>query len=193
MPSYLNFSDNALLQLVKQDDKGAFTQIYQRHWQPLYSAVFKRTKDKEQCQDIVQNVFADLWTRRYSLIIDNVPAYLHTAVKFQLYKQISRQPAAALFLDSFEEIITSPMAADDMVKEKEIQHIINLWLAALPERRRQIFILHYQEELSTREIADRLGISQNTVQSQIYTASQSLRTRLAHFLSITVLLTILVK
>ena len=193
MLGQINLSDKDLLQLVKQDDKGAFTQIYQRHWQPLYSAAYKRTKDKEQCQDLVQNVFADLWSRRNNLAIDNLSAYLHTAVKFQLFKQVSRQPAMAVFLDSFEEIITSPIAADDFLIEKEIQNLINLWLAALPERRRQIFILHYQEELSTREIADRLGISQNTVQSQIYTASQSLRTRLAHFVSISILVTFLIK
>lgn len=191
MLDYLNLTDNELILLVKKEDKLAFTQIYKRHWQTLYSTVFKRTKNKEQCQDIVQNVFADLWSRRDKTSIDNLSAYLHTAIKFQLYKQISRQPSSALFLDSFDEIISSPISADDVLKEKEIQNIIKLWLATLPERRRQIFLLHYQEELSTRDIANRLGISQNTVQSQIYTASQSLRTRLAHFLSITIVINML--
>lgn len=191
MLDYLNLTDNELILLVKKEDKLAFTQIYKRHWQTLYSTVFKRTKNKEQCQDIVQNVFADLWSRRDKTAIDNLAAYLHTAVKFQLYKQISRQPDASLFLNSFEEIISSPVSADDALKEKEIQTIIDLWLATLPEKRRQIFLLHYKEELSTRDIANRLGISQNTVQAQIYTATQSLRTRLGHSLSIAIIIAVL--
>ncbi|WP_140939142.1 RNA polymerase sigma factor [Sphingobacterium lumbrici] len=191
MNDYLDLEDKELILLVKQDDRVAFTQIYKRYWSSLYNVAFKRTKDREQCQDIVQNVFTDLWSRRDKTAIDNLPAYLHTAVKFQLYKQISRQPQSALFLDSFEEIISSPIRADDGLKEKEIQHIINLWLATLPERRRQIFLLYYKEELSTRDIANRLGLSQNTVQSQIYTASRSLRTRLTHSLSVIVVISMM--
>ncbi|HTD99035.1 MAG TPA: sigma-70 family RNA polymerase sigma factor [Mucilaginibacter sp.] len=177
-------SEQQWLDFLKSDDRAAFGELYRHYWPGLFDAAYKRTRDREQCQDILQNVFADLWNRRHTSNIENLGAYLHTAVKFQVYKHISRRPEKAAFLDSFDEIITSPIAADDLLKEKEIQQVINLWLAALPERRRRIFIMHYQEELSTREIADQLGISQNTVQAQLYTASQALRSRLAHFLSL---------
>ncbi|TZF82624.1 sigma-70 family RNA polymerase sigma factor [Pedobacter sp. BS3] len=174
--------------MIKEDERAAFSEIYRRYWSELYNTAYKRTRDKAQCQDIIQNIFADLWLRRRQLAINNLSAYLHTAVRFQLYKQIARAPQHAAYLDEFEEIICSPVYADDKVREKEISDLINLWLAALPEKRRKIFLMHYMEELSTREIASELGISQNTVQAQLYTASQSLRTRLAHFMTITLAL-----
>lgn len=179
-----SYTDQQLLDFLKSDDRNAFGLLYRHFWQRLLDSAYKRTKDRELARDAVQNVFADLWNRRKRLEIVNLGAYLHRAVKFQVFKQISRQPKQAVFLDLFDEIVASPVASDDLILEKEIQEMLRLWLAALPEKRRQIYMMHYQEELSTQEIARRLGISQNTVQAQLYTASQSLRARLAQFLSI---------
>jgi RNA polymerase sigma-70 factor (family 1) len=191
MTDFAAFTDEELVALLKEGDSSAFKAIYGRYWSILYSSAYKRTRDKEQCQDIVQNVFTDLWFRKREVKILNLPAYLHTAVRFQLYKQIAKAPQKARYLDELDEIISSPIHADDPLREKEITALIDLWLNALPERRRQIFIMHYREEISTLEIANSLGISQNTVQAQLYTASQSLRVRLAQYLSLTLILSFL--
>lgn len=190
---YGELSDAALLNLVKQDDREAFAVIYRKHWQALYNSAYKRTRDKEQCQDIVQNVLTDLWLRRNDVEIDNLPAYLHTAVRFQVFKQVSRQPTNSVLLDSFELTISSPEHTDDPLLEKEILNLMSLWIAALPSKRRKIFLMHYTDGLSTREIAARLGVSQKTVQNQLNTATQALRARLAHIISISVLLTFIIK
>jgi DNA-directed RNA polymerase specialized sigma24 family protein len=79
--------DQELIILIKQDDSNAFTKIYQKYWQELYNAAYKRNRNREQCQDIVQNVFTDLWNRRMALTIDNLQAFLHTAVRFQVFHQ----------------------------------------------------------------------------------------------------------
>ncbi len=76
------------------------------------------------------------------------------------------------------------MHTDDLVLEKEILALMRVWIAALPAKRREIFLLHYTEDLTTKEISEYLGISQKTVQNQLNTASQALRFRLAHFLSL---------
>jgi RNA polymerase sigma-70 factor (ECF subfamily) len=185
MRPLVEYSDADLLARMRRDDQSAFSLLYRQHWASLYGTAYKRTRNREQAQDIVQNIFADLWSRRHQADIADLAAYLHTAVRFQLYKQISRAPREAVYLDGFEELILSPLSADDPIREKEILRLIELWLAALPEKRRKIFILHYTEGLSTREIAGQLGISQNTVQAQLYTANQSLKARLAHFMIMT--------
>lgn len=184
-------NEQELLSLIREDDRAAFSRLYKAYWPELYSTIYKRTHDRAQSEDIIQNVFADFWLRRERLHIENLGGYLHTAVRHQLYKLISRNPERAQHLDAFEELIISPLAADNPLREKEIAELIRLWLEALPEKRRQIFLMHYTEELSTREIAERLGISQNTVQSQLFRANESLRTRLAQFLTIAVLIDLL--
>ncbi len=178
---------------MKEGDRDAFSLLYKTHWPSLYNTAFKRTRNKEQCQDIVQNVLADLWVRRGTVEIENLAAYLHTAVRFQVFKLASRQPDTSAFLDSFEQVITATENADDPLREKEIANLINLFIAAIPEKRRTIFLMHYTEGLSTKEIAERLGISQKTVQNQLNTASQALRSRLTHLLSLLILLSLLDK
>lgn len=177
-------TDAELLQLLYQGDKTAFTCIYERYWKILFNSTYKRLKNKEQSQDIVQAVFSDLWRRRKEVIIENLSAYLHKAVRFQVFKLISRKPSLCEFLDEFDVILTSPIRADDDLLEKEILILVKLWVDALPQKRRTIFLMFVNDELSTREIAVKLGISQKTVQNQLNTAVTTLRARLVQVLSV---------
>lgn len=188
-----NQDDIDLLHLLKQDVQAAFDEIYRRYWSVLYNAAYKRTRNREQCKDAVQNVFIDLWSRRNDVSITNLSAYLHTAVRFQVLKAVTRNAQQSVFLDGFENLIVSPHNLEDNLREKEILKLLELWLETLPERRRQIFILRYREGFSTREIAEKLGISQNTVQAQLYTATESLRERFAQLLALSVIISFLIK
>jgi len=184
MMSPIQFNDDELFLQLKQNSRSAFSEIYKKYWQELYNDAYNRTRNREQCEDIVQNVLADLWLRREKLEIDNLPGYLHTAVKFQFYKLVSQQRGPSVYLDYMDELLYSTFNADDALREKEIIKVIELWLKTLPEKRRKIFLMRYEEEMSTKEIAKSLGISQNTVQAQLHTANQSITTRLAQFLTV---------
>ena len=193
MENFYVLTDQELFLLVKQDDCIAFTQIYQKYWKVLFNTAYKRNHDREQCQDIVQNIFTDLWNRRKVLTIIDIEAFLHTAVRYQVFKQAERMPLKSVFLDCFEEIIISPVHTDDLLLEKEILELIQKWIAALPAKRKKIFLLHYLDDLSSKEISEYIGISRKTTQNQLTTASQSLRIRLAQVLSLSVLIALIVK
>lgn len=169
--------DLELYSLAKSGDETAFTMLYRRHWQSLFNGAYKRLQCKDQSQDIVQNVFIDFWERRSSLDVGNVQAYLHTAVRFQVFKYTARQPQNAQLLNTFEASLASGGRADDAVLEEEIRTLLSLWIEALPCKRREIFLQHYFEGLSTAEIAARLNIAQKTVQNQLNTATIELRTK----------------
>jgi RNA polymerase sigma-70 factor (family 1) len=191
-PLIQTIDDELVLQL-RQNSKQAFSEIYKKYWQGLYNDAYNRTRNKEQCEDIVQNVLADLWLRREEHEIDNLQAYLHTAVKFQFYKLLSKQRTPSVYLDYLDELLYSSVNADDALREKEITKVIELWLATLPDKRRKIFLMRYSEDMSTKKIAEDLGISQNTVQAQLHTANQSLRARLAQFLTVAAIINFYVK
>ncbi len=173
-------NDHVLFDLLKQGDEAAFVQIYKRYWKELYQAAYKRLPEKERCQDIIQNIFTDLWNRRTELDLENPAAYLHTAVRFQVLKQFARSPKTNPLLQSFETELISPLQTDGDLLEQEVKHLINLFIEALPPKRREIFILHYFEGLSTAKIAVQLNISQKTVQNQLNNAAQALKFRLTH-------------
>lgn len=184
MREHGHLCDSELFGLVKSGDETAFSALYRRHWQRMYNGAFKRLQCKDQSQDIVQNIFVDLWERKESVEIANVEAYLHTAVRFQVFKFTSRQPERSAFLQTFEATLPGTFRADDTVLENEVQNLLTLWIEALPDKRREIFLLHCFHGLQTSDIADRLGISQKTVQNQLNTANTELRLRFDKILCI---------
>lgn len=175
-----NEHDHALFDLLKQGDEVAFGKIYTLYWTELYNAAYKRLPEKEKCQDIIQNIFTDLWNRKAELDLANPVAYLHTAVRFQVLKHIARSPKNSFFGESFENKLISPLQTDGILLEKEVAELITLFIKALPEKRRKIFVMHYFDGLSTAKIAFELNISQKTVQNQLTVATQALRLRLTH-------------
>lgn len=64
MASYGTHSELQLTALLREGDGEAFVEIYRRNWRMMYNAAFKRLHDEKQCEDLVQNVFTDLWARR---------------------------------------------------------------------------------------------------------------------------------
>lgn len=189
----LSYTDDQLLAFLKKDSQEAFTEIYQKYWTSLYSSAYKRLRDSSMCKDVIHNVFTDLWRRREKLSIENLSAYLHSAVRFQVYTQASKQPLKTVLFDDLEEVLRSPLQSDSGLIDQEMTKMLEKWIMALPEKRRKIFLMHYLQELSTQEIADELNISQKTVQNQLNTASTYIRARFAHLLTVSILLSFVTK
>jgi len=173
-------NDFYLFDLLKQGDEEAFSKIYKLYWPELYNAAYKRLPEKEKCQDVIQNVFADLWNRKAELDLQKPLAYLHTAVRFQVLKHIHKSSKNNSFNEIFEQKLISPLQTDGELLEKEVRGLIELFIKALPEKRRKIFLLHYFEGLSTAKISVQLNVSQKTVQNQLTTATHALKFRLTH-------------
>ncbi|HEY0668673.1 MAG TPA: sigma-70 family RNA polymerase sigma factor [Sphingobacteriaceae bacterium] len=186
--NYSTYTDEVLLGLMVDDDRSAFEEIYQRYWFTLYSSAYSLIRDREQCKDIVQNVFIDLWVRKQQITIDNISGYLYKAVKFQVYKFCTRKSTAPRFYQVLEDIIESSVKTDSVILDKEVGKILQYWIDALPEKRRNIFMLHYFDKLSTAEIAEKLNISQKTVQNQLLTASTQIKARFAQYVIIAFLI-----
>ncbi|GAA4311627.1 RNA polymerase sigma-70 factor [Compostibacter hankyongensis] len=134
-------------------------------------------QDAEACKDIIQDIFTDLWFRREQISNENPVGYLHTAVRFQVFKYIGRSAGKA-FYEPLEAIMPAGGTASDPLDYKELLTLVEQWMDTLPEKRGEIFRLRYQEQLSTKAIAAKLHISQKTVQNQLGIAYNSLRDKL---------------
>lgn len=167
---------------IMEDDSHAYEELYNRYWASLYNAAYKRLNDMDACKDLVQDVFADLWKRRKQVRIEDAAAYLHTSVRFQLFKLVARGGRTTHLSGLFESIASSSYSASSLLQEKELQELVEAWARTLPRKRRNIFLLHYRNEISTAEIANELGISRKTVQNQLNTSLHSLRKQLSRLL-----------
>jgi len=185
---FSSLTDLELLEYLKQDFQPAFEELYERHWLSLYNIAYKRLKDKETCQDVVHDVFADLWDKRKVYQIQNLLPYLHTAVRNKIYRLLSKGHATAHFVEPFENMAVSSLTADSFFEEKELRKLMLFWMDTLPAKRREIFRLRFIEDRSTKEISELLKISQKTVQNQLLMAVNGMKINLSKVLVLAILL-----
>lgn len=172
-------TDDELMAMLRAGDRMAFETIYRRHWPLLYNIAYKRLVDKEQTEDVLQEVFARCWIKRTTLQINNLPAYLSSAVRYEVIRYITRHKTAVHFFEPFESLLLEGDTPEEHLIAKDLQELVYRYADTLPTKKKQIFLLHIQKRLSTKEIAEELQITQKTVQNQLRSALQGLKTTLA--------------
>ena len=90
MAEYTDNTEDYLLDRLRLGDDAAFTEIYNRYWEKLLAIGYYYTHNEQAAEDIVHDVMIGLWTRRSELAIHSLQAYLATAVKFAVFKAITR-------------------------------------------------------------------------------------------------------
>lgn len=165
-------------------DKGAFAELYRRYWASLYQSAFHLLLDKDSCEDIVQDLFIWLWERRDRLEINTVKTYLHAAVKYKVANYFRDGKTKKPVPDEWFEEQIRHSYEDSYLEVKELQAIIDAFTKQLPDKCRKVFVLSRGQHLSNKQIAQKLSISEKTVENQITTALKKLRISLSRtFLS----------
>lgn len=186
--SYRTLSDAHLLTLIKQDDEKAFEAIYDKYWLLILNTANKRLKDRQNSMDVVQNVFIGLWARRNKTNIENLQGYLQQATRFQVYKMAAKLPLNSSFLNLVDDITSLSFGADEPVREKEMAEFLKRWIETLSPRSRKIFLLHLEDNLSTKEIAEQLDISRKTVQNNLGITFNAIEKKILPLIVLAVLL-----
>jgi RNA polymerase sigma-70 factor (family 1) len=173
--------DDQLLILLKEDDKGAFDLIYNRYWEQLFLYVAKVVADKDDAKDIVQEVFVSLWFRRLDLdYIFSLRAYLFTAARYKGLTYIKDNINKNKYLDSLKLFFDEEGdSSSQQVEANELSMLIDVEVAGLPAKMREVFILSRKENLSHKLISEKLMISDKTVKKQINNVLKHLRLKLA--------------
>lgn len=183
MSVYSTYTDQELAAFLKQGNKDAYTQIYDRFQPLLYVYACKIVKDDYEAEDIVQEVFIYLWDKREDInFITSLKSYLYSAVKYKFMNLLDHKKVRADYSASMQRFIDSgDYITDNYIREKEFIALIEREIALLPEKMREVFLLSRKENLSNKEIADRLNITEKTARNQVNTALQKLRVRLGLF------------
>ncbi|WP_442589282.1 RNA polymerase sigma-70 factor [Pedobacter sp. AW31-3R] len=168
-------SDEDLLLLLRQDDRSSFDQIYHSYANPLYQSAFKLLQDKEAAEDVVQEVLFELWTKRATLNIINLKAYLHQSTRFQAFKIIRHNKVIAKNLEKDFVFAFCANDGDHLLAQQDIRTLLKNTLDQLPKKCAEIFYLSRNEQLSHKEIAERLNISPKTVENQLNTALKKIK------------------
>jgi len=190
MEGHSSYTDQELVVLLREGDKIAFTAIYERYHSLLYIYAHKKLHNKEESQDIIQEVLITLWNKCRELSVDvSLKSYLFAAVRNKALDLFSHQKVEARYLSSLQSFIDiSTESSDFLVREKDLSSLIEREIQALPPKMREIFELSRKEKLSHKEIAKVLNISEHTVATQMKRALKVLRLRLGLVVWIAMLL-----
>src|SRR5665213_3637729 len=108
MAALNTLSDIELVALLKEGDQGAFAEIYNRYKGPLYIHAYNLLRDREEAKDILQQVFANLWTNRDQVEVrPQFAGYLYTIVKNRILKTIAHQAVESKYLASLADFATT--------------------------------------------------------------------------------------
>jgi RNA polymerase sigma-70 factor (ECF subfamily) len=175
-----SLNDYELLTLFQQGNRNAYEEIYHRYWSVIFRHARKMLRGDEEAKDLVQEVFSTFWTDGPRLEIRNsLSAYLYTVMRFKVFNLIDKQKVRQDYLSSLETFIEkNEYTSDYKVRESQMEALIEKEIAALPEKMRVVFKLSRKSNLSYKEIAEKLTISENTVKKQIHNALKILRSRL---------------
>lgn len=176
-------TDSELFQRLQKGSNDAFNELFNRHWEMLYTIAKAILRDNVMAEDIVQDVFTDFWERRKTIINGNIKAYLSQSVRYQVYKQLRKTDLLDIHVEALSAISVNEYS-DDALNYKELQSEIETVMDRLPKRCKEIFQLSRTEQLSNKEIAERLNISIRTVETQISIALKHLRNTLSYLLVI---------
>lgn len=181
-------TDESLIERLRQGDESALTELYTKFWQYLYIASYNVLRNKELCEDIVQEVFLSVWNRRMKLKIKvSLKSYLYACTRYQVFAQL-RKNKKMLQVDLFNNIdqrvqYNSPEAEAEVIYKELVQQI-NSVVETLPAKCKKVYILSRNEQLTHLEISNRLHISTKTVENHITKALQILKKSMGVFLSI---------
>lgn len=181
--SYNELTDNDLVVLLKTGDNIAFTEIYGRYHGKLYIHLSNKLSSREDCRDILHDLFIGLWQNHATLDIrGDLSAYLYTAARYKVFDRISKNQIEKKYLNSVQLFVEKgEYVTDHRIREKLLIELIDREIAALPEKMREVFRLSRNENLSHRQIAAQLGISEQTVKKQVQNALKVLKIKLGTY------------
>lgn len=171
-------TDKIWLEALRSGDEKALQHLFDQHYPLLIGDIYRVLPDEDTCKDLAQEVFVELWRKRADLEIHtSLRAYLRRAAVNRALNHLKVQRRTVL--EDTETFADAPdnTAQEILIREnqEEMERDLHAAIDTLPEKCRAVFALSRFENLSHKEIAERLGISVKTIENQITKAMKVLR------------------
>lgn len=190
--SFIGLSDEELFYQVRCNSEIAFDELYNRYWDKLFIAAIRPLRSTEDAEEVVHDVFLNIWKLRSQIQINkSLNHYLAAAVKFNVINRLRKHRRRELLLgqknnkEEYEEDTTG-----NYIRERELIAELEEQVKKLPEKCQLVFRMSREENLKSHEIAEKMGVSVNTVDSHL---SKALRLLRNHFGRMTLLAILLIR
>lgn len=156
-----------------------FSDLFQHHYNSLCNYANTIIKNTEMAEELVQNLFVEIWERGNLDKIHNTEYYLLKATKYQCFQYLKTKKSNTTI--PLDEINEPSFYQNDGIKEEEIEPLIAYFASQLPPKTQKVFLLSRNSKLTYKEIALELGISVKTVENQMGNALKKMRKLLSDY------------
>ncbi|WP_018339217.1 MULTISPECIES: RNA polymerase sigma-70 factor [Butyricimonas] len=174
-------NEQVLLALLREGDERAYSYLFKAFYQALFNYAGRVVHDEDYAHNIVQGVFCRFYENRKKIVIEGtLKSYLYRSVYNSCLDTLKHEKIKNIYndqvlLDFYSKEIALAPEVELNLRREEIRKAIDVSINKLPERCRQIFVMSKIEEKSNQEIANELGISIKTVETQMRIALAKLR------------------
>ena len=165
-----------------------FSEIYTKHYSRLMRFATNFVVYEEDAENIIQDVFVNLWERKDSLShIENINAYMFKLVKNRCLDHLKHKVSQEKYISNTQTVYKQELDLKlqslenfdvDIASEEKMEKIIVDSINTLPGKCREIFLLSRYDGLKYKEISEHLDLSVNTVETQMSIALRKLRKKL---------------
>lgn len=179
MNNFQQYHDDQLVQLIRDDDNiAAFEVLYNRYWEKLLIQAKWKTGSEEDAEEIVQQVFMNIWRTRKNLhLTHSFYTYIASCVKYEIMATIARKQKQKTAHHNF--YTATGQEADNNTAEwidyESTRRQLEDTIQQLPEKCRLVFRLSRENGFTEKQIAEKLSISKKTVEAHMTRALKALR------------------
>ncbi len=175
---------------IVEGDEMAFEGLFKSFFAELTIYATRFVEDRENAEEIVQDIFFNLWNNRLKLNINtSIKAYLYTTVRNTCLNLIKHKKVESKYREYFSrQLHEDELQPEDWMDGNELQEKITATIEKLPPERKKVFVMSRFDNLKYKEIAEKLDISVKTVENQMGKALKFLREELKEFLPLLIFL-----
>ncbi|WP_321281039.1 RNA polymerase sigma-70 factor [Marinifilum fragile] len=177
MKNHTKNIDFLIRRLSLDSDERALDELFHIYYDRLLTASFVLVKSKDLAEEVVADVFYQVWQNREKLQdVKNLDNYLFVSIKNRSLNYIHKEQRVGK--DSIDEVVSNKISedntAEDAIIAKELQDKIIHSIESLPPKCREVFLLIRFEGMKYKEVAEKLNVSVNTVDTQMGIAIRKL-------------------
>src|SRR5450759_2005047 len=180
MTQYLD--DKLIIKNLKRGDVLSFDNIFKKYNKKVYYFAISYLKNKEEAEDVVQDVFMNLW--KYRDQINEYHVFSKYLFKITFNATCKKFRKQATDKKQLEEVMKNIIIEDNStnldIEYNNLLETANLVIEKLPSRQRKIFLLSIKEQLTNEQIAQQLNISKKTVENYLSKKKTSLKKSLSY-------------
>lgn len=170
----ISITDDKLIAAIANDDYTSYNKMFVRYYSRLCCYAYRLLGEKEDAEDVVQELFLTLWNNRKRILVgENVSGYLYKMARNLALNHIRTRTNYKTVLENREEEL--PYYEENPLETEEFRMALYDCINLLPGRCKEVLLLHRVKGLKQKEIADQLSISVKTIKNQIWVSLQRLK------------------